>query len=103
MCNVPKVMPGSAAVLPSYILCSGEYGAAGTAQHNVPSSALTAGPSRRWLPTRRQPSCKCTDRDENATHGGDPDDDVIWMLELRLVHLLDLDLERALVVQSLHS
>lgn len=102
--NIPKVMPGSAAVRPSYMLQDGQnHCARGTTA--LISASHTANLSRKWPPGGQQSEqyfqSKCCCRGE--TYGRHFHNDIVWVLQLGLLNLRDLDGARSGVVDCLHS
>lgn len=90
-------MPGSAAVLPSYMLQHGEF------MRQPPAMVvLTAGPSHRSQPEASVSSIG-HEQEKATTYSCDFNKDIVWMLQLGLFNLLHLDLVRLDVVYSFHS
>lgn len=99
--DVPKVIPGSAAVLPSYML--------GTCEQHCWMNSLLPYPQFHSLQIRTTDGClswlsvNSTEIHSGfATYTGNLDDNVIGVLQLGPLHLLHLDREWSHVVQCFH-
>lgn len=99
---VPKVMPGSAAVLPSYMLGMCEQHLCTNSRLPYSPIALTADQNHRWLPVMAVSKLAEIEL-VYTTYTGNLDDNVIGVLQLRPLHLLHLDREWPDIVQCLHG
>ena len=103
---LPKVIPGSAAVLPSYMLELNKF--------HVPFSRYSHSPRTPSTYCRSEPQIAALIPGQSSTaeasslcvmdtNSGHFDNNIIWMLYLRLLNLLHSNLVRSEIIQGLHG